>query len=61
MTTITMRKIKSFDPACYALAEHFMTDEPWLAQQPARTAELASHIQEAIEDWFAAQPGIVGK
>ena len=53
-------KLKSCDPSCYALAEHFMADEPWLAQQPARTAELASHIQEAIEDWFAAQPGIAG-
>lgn len=38
------------DPECAKLAEYFMADEH--KHVAKRAAELADHIQQAIEDWF---------
>jgi hypothetical protein len=43
---------KTFDPACWDLAERFLADEPLLNTEAAKTT-LAAHIQEAIEDEIA--------
>ena len=43
---------KTFDPACWDLAEQFLADEPLLNTMAAKTT-LAAHIQEAIEDEIA--------
>jgi hypothetical protein len=47
--------IKSYDPACYQLAEHFLQDGP-ISTAPAtyRAAcdDLAKTVQQAVEDWF---------
>jgi hypothetical protein len=40
---------KTYDPACYALAEQFLSDEPRLNTEAARIT-LAAAIQECIED-----------
>ena len=45
-----MIKIISFDEKSYDLAEHFLEDEQ-LDSEHSRQ-ELASVIQQAIEDWF---------
>ena len=46
--------IKTYDPACYELAEHFLLDEP-CAFNPITFAKhchsLALEIQQAVEDW----------
>jgi len=42
-------RIKSFDPKCYELASAFLSDEPDLNTEAARTT-LACEIQECIED-----------
>jgi hypothetical protein len=48
---------KTYDPACYLLAEHFLQDEP-CRSDPALMAKhadsLAKTIQNAIEDWFVS-------
>jgi hypothetical protein len=50
---------KSYDPACYKLAEHFLRDEPisedstpydYAYEQACH--DLALTIQQAVEDWF---------
>jgi len=45
---------KTYDPACYALAEHFLRDEP-CAFNPivfARHCDaLAKEFQQVAEDW----------
>lgn len=50
---------KTYDPACYDLAEHFLQDEP-CKKDPAlyerHADDLAKTIQQAIEDWFLS-PG----
>jgi hypothetical protein len=38
-----------YDPACEVLAEHFLQDEPALAD---RKDSLAAAIQQAVEGWF---------
>lgn len=38
------------DPACYELAEHFLSDEAATEHDCTR---LAQHIQDAVEDWIA--------
>lgn len=46
---------KSYDPACYELAEHFLRDEPISEHStPYEQAchDLALTIQQAVEDWF---------
>lgn len=43
---------KSFDPACRTLAEHFLQDDG-NPNDHYRRDELAAHIQQAVEDWFA--------
>ena len=40
---------KTFDPSCYELAERFLSDEPALNTEAARTT-LASEIQQCIEN-----------
>ena len=46
--------VKTYDPACLTLAEHFLRDEP-CAFNPitfrAHCHSLALTIQEAVEDW----------
>lgn len=44
-----MRTPIGIDPACETLAEHFLQDEPALAN---RKLELAARIQNAVEGWF---------
>jgi hypothetical protein len=45
---------KTYDPACYALAEHFLRDEP-CAADPVLFAKhcdaMAREIQQVNEDW----------
>ena len=47
--------MKTFDPACYELALHFLRDEPYSddkALYGRYCDSLAKCIQDAIEDWF---------
>ena len=39
---------RTFDPKCYELAEYFLSDEPGLNTEAARTT-LAAEIQYCIE------------
>jgi len=39
---------KTYDPACYALAEQFLADEPRLNTEAAKIT-LAAEIQDCIE------------
>jgi hypothetical protein len=41
------------DPECYALARYFLAHHP---PNEAEAISLAQHIQDAVEDWFAALP-----
>lgn len=41
----------SFDPACYLLAEHFLSGDG----SPSEHVALAQHIQDAVEGWFHEQ------
>lgn len=43
----------SFDIQCQFLAEHFISDKPLGTDE--HIAELAAHIQTAIEDWIVAK------
>lgn len=43
---------KTFDRACYELAEKFLQDAPEQNTESNRD-DLASQIQEAVEVWFA--------
>jgi hypothetical protein len=43
--------MKTFDPKCADLAEHFLQDLPWVDHN--RGDDLAATIQQAIEDWIA--------
>jgi len=43
-----MRKV-TFDPACFDLANYFLSDEPALA---GKVDDLAEEIQSAIENWI---------
>jgi hypothetical protein len=45
---MTERK-RSYDPACFELAERFLFDEPALKD---RASDLAAHIQSEIESWI---------
>lgn len=46
---------KTYDPACYALAEKFLQDEP-CSRDPAlfkkHCHSMALEIQQTAEDWF---------
>jgi hypothetical protein len=44
--------VKTYDPACADLAEHFLQDDPQL-WGPARVKALALKIQQAVEDFIA--------
>ncbi len=44
---------KSFDPACWALAEYFCSDHSHTT--PDQLNDLAYTIQTAIEDWMEDQ------
>jgi len=39
---------KTFDPRCFELAEHFLSDHPHLNTEAAKTT-LAAEIQDTIE------------
>ena len=41
------------DSECYALACYFLSAFP---PDEAKATSLAQHIQDAVEDWFAALP-----
>lgn len=47
--------VKTYDPASYDLAEHFLQDEP-CRNDPVlykqHCDDLAKTIQQAVEDWF---------
>lgn len=45
---------KTFDPACRTLAEHFLTAEG-ATPAPSLIDRLAQELQDAVEDWFAAE------
>lgn len=47
---------KTYDTACFDLAESFLSDHPHLATT-TRTDELASLIQSMIEGWIAYENG----
>ncbi len=47
--------VKTYDPASYDLAVHFLQDEP-LINDEEHKVELARHIQQAVEDWFMPMP-----
>lgn len=42
----------SYDPACYDLAAHFISDHPELERLRDK---LAQHIQDAIEEWIEGE------
>lgn len=47
--------IKTYDPACYELAEHFLEHEPvseYSTPYEQACRDLALTIQQAVEDWF---------
>ena len=46
------RRMMSFDPACRELAEHFLQDEPTLAD---RADDLAAWIQWGVEVWIETE------
>jgi hypothetical protein len=48
-------QVKSWDPKCQDLAEHFLTDVPLPrgTTKEALARLLAREIQQAIEDWLA--------
>jgi hypothetical protein len=47
-----MNAPRSFDVACFDLAEHFLVDEPDLHD---KVADLAAHIQDSIELWIECE------
>lgn len=47
------RPVRNFDQ----LAEHFLQDEPAMNTEAAKD-DLAKTIQQAVEDWFFANPPI---
>lgn len=50
-----MSIVKTYDPSCYELAEHFLQDEP-CSNDPdlfkKHCHSMALEIQQAVEDWF---------
>lgn len=44
-------RVKTYDPKCQELAEHFLLDEPNLDTEDG-AKDLARCIQAAIEGWF---------
>jgi hypothetical protein len=52
--------VKSYDPECESLAEHFLRHEPntrdTYVMFEARVKSLALAIQQAVEDWCADNP-----
>ena len=48
--------VKTYDPASYALAEHFLQHEPCTTDDPELYKkychQLALEIQQTVEDWF---------
>ena len=51
---------KTFDPRCYELAEHFLSDHPHLNSEAARIT-LAQQIQQTIEDELEFMETVEGK
>jgi|ERR1700744_819321 len=52
-----MATVKTYDPASYDLAEHFLQDEPCRKDPELykkHCHSLALEIQQAVEDWFFA-------
>lgn len=49
-------KPKIYDERCYDLAVHFIGTE----KKDEMCADLASAIQEAVEDWFNRPCGVLG-
>lgn len=50
-----MALVKTCDPASYALAEHFLQDEPCRNDPElfkTHCMSMALEIQQAVEDWF---------
>lgn len=45
---------KTYDPKCYELAAHFLSDVPQLAEEGYRE-DLAAYIQQEIEDWILSE------
>lgn len=47
---------RTYDPACFALAEYFLRDEPSVREDPELYAlhcsDLASEIQDTVENWL---------
>ncbi len=46
-------RVTDYDPMCGELAEYFLAD---VEGPEADVSELAIAIQQAIEDWFSANP-----
>ncbi len=52
--------VKSYDPACYELAEHFLKGDPISEHSISHEQachDLALAIQRAVEDWYAPMIG----
>jgi hypothetical protein len=47
--------VKLFDPKCFDLAQAFLEDSPALRNVPGKADELASEIQQCIEDWLQGE------
>jgi hypothetical protein len=48
-------RVKLFDPKCFELAESFLSDSSLLRGVPGKADELASEIQQCIEDWIQGE------
>ena len=47
--------MKTFDTKCFELAQHFLADSPNLRAITGKADELASEIQQCIEDWIQGE------
>ena len=48
-----------YDAKCYDLATWIIENEPEWAGTEDRRQELASHIQDEIENWLASNPATI--
>lgn len=51
--------VKTYDPASYELAEHFLQDEKNETSHKSRCHELALVIQQAVEDFCESPAEII--
>jgi hypothetical protein len=49
-----MARKKTYDPKCYELAEHFLSDETDLNHKAMRES-LAADVQQYVEEWIQGE------